>query len=266
MKFIHLSDTHLLPSGQETFGINPGAYFKACLDSIQTLHGDAELIVLGGDLTYNGQEEAYLEIADRLGGFPIPALFIPGNHDDRDLMSALLTGVEKDGLGFLHQVRQTQAGAFILLDTQSGPHDSQEGQYGILCRERLDWLSDRLEDNRDRPAYLFMHHPPFASGLAFMDQTRLRNPERLAELLNSHSNVRHIFLGHLHRPISGSWMGIPFSVPGSTSFQLALDLGKEPDLTISLEPPTYTVVTLEPDSIVVHLEQFTDQTRKIKVS
>ena len=264
MKFIHLCDTHLLPPGRESFDLDPEANFGACLESIRSLHGDAELVVLGGDLTYDGQAEAYRVLARRLEDFPLPALFLPGNHDDRDLMAAHLPGVVKDGSGFLHLVHQTSAGAFILLDTQSGPHNSRN-HHGLLCPARLAWLAARLEENKERPVYLFLHHHPFASGLAFMDRTRLLNPEKLAALLKGRSNVKHLFIGHLHRPICGSWMNLPFSVPGSTSFQLALDLERNSGLTISLEQPSYAVVTLSPDSTVVHLEHFLDDSRKIKV-
>ncbi len=265
MKFIHLSDTHLLPPGQQTFDMDPAAYLDSCLESIREKHPDAELMVFGGDLTYNGQESAYRALARGLEGFPLKALFIPGNHDDRKLMAEILPGVGPDEAGFLHQVRQTRAGAFILLDTQSGPHDSRN-HHGLLCPVRMEWLSARLEENRDRPVYLFMHHPPFASGLAFMDRTRLREPQKLAALLKPHSNIRHLFIGHLHRAVSGSWQDIPFSIPGATSFQLALDLGEKPDLTISLEPPSYAVVKLAEDSTIVHLEYFLDRSPKIKVS
>lgn len=264
MKFIHLSDTHLLPPGQKVFDLDPTDHLDSCLRSIRENHSDAELMVLGGDLTYDGQEEAYQTLSQRLEGFPIPALFIPGNHDDREAMAANLPGLVPDGSGFLHQVCQTQAGAFILLDTQSGPHKSKN-QHGLLCPARRDWLAARLEDNRDRPVYLFMHHPPFASGLAFMDRTRLREPEILAELLDHHPDVRHLFIGHLHRRLSGSWRGIPFSVPGSTSFQLALDLGPDPDLTISLEQPSYAVVNLSEETTIVHLEYFLDRSAKIRI-
>ena len=264
MKFIHLSDTHLLPPGQKVFEIDPGAYLESCLDSIRENHPDAELVVMGGDLTYDGQKEAYQALAQSLEGFPLPVLFIPGNHDDRETMAAILPGVVRDESGFLHQVRQTRAGAFILLDTQSGPHRSKN-HHGLLCPARREWLAARLEENRDRPVYLFMHHPPFATGMAFMDQTRLRQPEKLAGLLAAHPDVRHLFIGHLHRRICGSWKGIPFSVPGSTSFQLALDLGPEPELTISLEQPSYAVAVLEEETTIVHLEYFLDRSDKFKV-
>ena len=265
MKFIHLSDTHLLPPGQKAFEIDPTAYLDSCLESIRRNHGDAEFVVLGGDLTYDGQEEAYQILAKRLEGFPLPALFIPGNHDHRETMARTLSGVELDPDGFLHRVHQTSAGAFILLDTQSGPHHGRN-HFGLLCPRRLEWLAARLEENRDRPVYLFMHHPPFDSGLAFMDRTRLRAPEKLAALLQGRPNVKHLFLGHLHRPLCGSWMGLPFSVPGATSFFLDLDLAENSGLTISLEQPTYAVVTLTPDLTLVHLERFLDRPELIRVS
>jgi 3',5'-cyclic AMP phosphodiesterase CpdA len=172
-----------------------------------------------------------------------------------------LEGLEKDEAGYVQGVVRTSAGAFIFLDTQSGPHDSPE-QHGILCDRRLRWLEERLEENAGRPVYLFMHHPPFASGMTFMDRTRLRNDQDLARLLEGRQ-IMHLFLGHLHRPVSGSWRGVPFSVQASTCFQVALEMGSRPDLILSHEPPAYGVVLLTTEKTVIHQEYFLDRSPRI---
>ena len=49
-----------------------------------------------------------------------------------------------------------------------------------------------------------------------MDNCNLADGEILGEILNSHANVKHLFCGHLHRPLHGAWRGIPFSCQPST--------------------------------------------------
>jgi hypothetical protein len=82
----------------------------------------------------------------------------------------------------------------------------------------------------------------------------------LAEVLLEHGNVCHIFFGHLHRSLSGSWRGIPFSNLPGTNHQVALDFVVEDEVPGSHEPPAYAVIFAYADSTLVHLRNFTDRT------
>jgi hypothetical protein len=66
------------------------------------------------------------------------------------------------------------------------------------------------------------------------------------------------FFGHLHRPIFGSWRGIPFSTLRGTNHQVALRLEDTAKVPGSHEPPQYGVVLLGEDSITMHLHDFLD--------
>lgn len=60
----------------------------------------------------------------------------------------------------------------------------------------------------------------------------------LFAILNEHGNVRHIFAGHAHRPIAGSWRGIPISVLRGTNHQSALEFSPV-KLAVTHEPSAY---------------------------
>ena len=74
-----------------------------------------------------------------------------------------------------------------------------------------------MSRHADRPIYLFLHHPPFKVGIGSLDDCMLLDPEPLGRLLLAHGNVRHIFYGHVHRPIFGSfgneWRGLWGGMP-----------------------------------------------------
>ncbi len=74
-------------------------------------------------------------------------------------------------------------------------------------------------------------------------------------------NLRHLFFGHVHRPVSGSWRGVPFSALRSTVHQVALDWETEYPVPYTLETPGYNVIFLEPDKTVVHHHDFLDDSR-----
>jgi len=48
---------------------------------------------------------------------------------------------------------------------------------------RLNWLKARLDEQPDRPSMIFMHHPPFPTGLQHMDSINCRNAPAMAEIL-----------------------------------------------------------------------------------
>lgn len=59
MKFIHLTDTHLMAPGELLKGLNPQRRFAACIDDINRHHADAECCVMTGDVADLAQIEAY---------------------------------------------------------------------------------------------------------------------------------------------------------------------------------------------------------------
>jgi len=59
-----------------------------------------------------------------------------------------------------------------------------------------------------------------------MDEIRLIDSEPFADLVVGRPNIKHLFFGHLHRPLSGSWRGIPFSNVLGTNHQVELSFTK----------------------------------------
>ena len=90
-----------------------------------------------------------------------------------------------------------------------------------------------------------------------MDQYALQDSQNFYALLQPHrSRIRHMFFGHLHRPIGGSWHGIPFSVVRSPNHQLALDMHTSPEVPGCQESPGYGVVLIDESAVVVHHHDF----------
>jgi hypothetical protein len=66
------------------------------------------------------------------------------------------------------------------------------------------------------------------------------------------ARVRHVFHGHLHRPIAGSWRGLPISSLRGTAF--AVTLGQRPgEAAVSRrEAPCYALARVLGDDVAVH--------------
>lgn len=253
MKIIHITDFHLARPGERLWGLDPYDRLDRCLSDIARWHADAAFCVMSGDLTNRGETEAYGWIRERLESFPLESVLMVGNHDSRDAFVAAFPEVAVDPNGFVQSARETERGVFLFLDTLKGP--VSEGAY---CERRRAWLADQLDRARDKPVWIFMHHPPFDVGIPYMDRIKLEEPEKFAEVLSSHDDVRHIFFGHVHRAALVSWRKIPCtSLPG-INHQVPL-VSESVGGSYSDEPPMYGVVLIDDDQTMVHFEACLDR-------
>ena len=253
MKFIHVTDLHLVPEGDLLWGLRPDERLDACLDDIARHHADAAFVAITGDLAERGDVAAYILLKERLSRMSLPVLLMLGNHDDRENFKSVFSDVPLDHGGFVQQVREEHGGVFLFLDTLKGPPSSA----GLYTRERREWLARQLDKAGGRPVYLFMHHPPFSIAHELMDRIMLDDPEEFAALLQGH-DVRHIFFGHGHRAVSGMWRGIGFSALPSLNHQLPL-VGGSVETVYSHEPSAYGVVHVTGEGIIVHNDAFLDR-------
>ncbi len=259
--FLHLTDLHVTRVGAPPlYGLDPGERLAAAVADIARRHGPgsdapAAFAVITGDLTHHGEPEAYARLRTILAGLPCPAHLMLGNHDERDAFRAAFPEAPLDDQGFIQQAFATAAGTFITLDTKIPATHA-----GGLCRARLDWLAARLGED-DAPVFLCLHHPPYRVGITAMDTIPLRDADALAEVIAPYrARIRHLFHGHLHRPIAGSWRGIPASSLRGMSHQVALDFASRQNTPGSHEQPAYAVVRATAEDVVVHSHDFLDAT------
>nr|WP_276562376.1 phosphodiesterase [Hoeflea prorocentri] len=256
MKFIQLTDIHLIDGGRRLYGVSPESRLHAAIDSINREHDDADFVVFTGDQAHWGNEATYRVLTDAIARLNMPVKVLMGNHDHRETMIRMVPGVETDENGFVQSVMETEAGRCLFLDTKKeAPTDA--GEY---CPKRLGWLKQQLE-TADGPVLILMHHPPLKLGLKGMDIINLLDAEAFFDVLEPHvTKIRHIFFGHVHRPIFGNWRGIAFSSIRGLNHQLALDL-KAPETSVpgNFEPPVYAVVLADKDQVVTHMHEFMDR-------
>lgn len=253
MKIVQLSDLHLTLPGAELFGSAPLARLELAIDRIVVDHADAAFCLLTGDLADAGSDVAYASLAKALKQLPMPVHLLPGNHDQRAGLCQHFPPLAMDEGGFIQSAITTPAGYFLLLDTVEAG-----APWGSYCKWRSEWLAHQLATTGEQPLYIAMHHPPLALGIPSMDQFALRDAEAFWSLIAPHrTRIRHLFFGHLHRPIGGSWRGIPFSCTASPNHQVALDMTtlRSDDVPGSREPAGFAVILINADSVVVHHQQ-----------
>jgi 3',5'-cyclic-AMP phosphodiesterase len=259
MKLIHITDTHLVTPGLKLYGLDPLARLSAAIADINQHHDDAEIAVVTGDLTHWGEIEAYRSFQGCMRSLKVPYLVLVGNHDRRAACVDILSAAPRDRNGFVQGWRDTSHGRLVLLDTLD-----ETSHAGQLCERRLAWLTRTLaETPPDMPLFLFMHHPPFEVGVHAMDRIALAERAAFTDVVKPyHKRVRHLFFGHVHRPLSGSWMGIPFSTQRGTNHQVWFDLSPTAPHLASHEPPAYAVALVNEETVVVHTHDFLDRSAR----
>lgn len=253
MKFIHLTDLHLVPPGQMLYGLDPNARLQAAIADINARHADADFVLITGDLTHDGEPDAYAALKAALDTLPMPYRLLLGNHDVRGAFREIFPTTPVDDNGFVQSVAATPEGTLVMLDTlEAGTHE------GHLCEQRLAWLERTLVDLRDEPVLLALHHPPLALAIPTMDTLALKQSRELATLLEQHGNIRQIFFGHVHRPVHGVWRGIPFSTLRGLNHQVAMHTDLQSGIPGSHEPPAYAIVSVDGTTMVIHVHDFLD--------
>jgi len=259
MKIIQVTDTHLGARDEHIAGLSPIQRLAACVADIEAHHADAAFCVFSGDLTDAGKPQAYQALSEILSTLTPPVVLMMGNHDHRERLCAVFPQIKRDENGFVQWRLKSNAGNFLFLDTvDQGSHE------GLYCELRRRWLVERLAEAGDNAVYIFVHHPPFDVGIPGLDLIGLREHQAFADILAAHGNIAHLFFGHVHRPVSGSWHGIPFSSLRGTNHSVALDFSDPGYLPRCYEPPNYAVILIEDGKVLVHLHDFLDETKMIQ--
>ncbi|MER8707568.1 phosphodiesterase [Mesorhizobium sp. M0520] len=253
MKLIHLTDLHLVPAGAMLFGFDPAERMRKTIERINRDHADAELCVLTGDLTDEGDFASYELLRELLQEMRVPIRLLLGNHDSRQNFLRAFPGEPRDRNGFVQSVHETSVGRLIFLDTLV------EGLgHGALNEGRLEWLLERLTERPQAPAYLFAHHPLQPIGLPHFEPWNTENWRQTMRAMVGAGNVRHVFHGHVHVDVSGTWSGIPFSASRGVAHQIIPHLARR-DADFVEDAPAFDVALIDDDSVLVHRFEVNDR-------
>jgi 3',5'-cyclic-AMP phosphodiesterase len=238
MLIAQITDMHIRPEGTLAYQrIDTAGFLARAVDHILHLDPRPDVVLATGDLVDKGTDEEYRRLRRLLAPLPMPVYLIPGNHDDRDVMRAEFadhTYMPRDG--FIQYVVDDGPVRLVALDTLIPGKGG-----GRVDAERIAWLDARLAEAPTKPTLIFMHHPPFMTGIAYMDHISLEGADVLADVVRRHPQVERVACGHLHRTIQARWAGTVASTAPSTAHQVVLDIRHEADLGFTLEPPGYAL-------------------------
>ena len=193
-----LSDTHLAANRTlVVHGVNMTDYFMSVARELEAMAPKCAGVFVNGDCAYNtGEKSDYALMAAllepiRQAGMPVHIAL--GNHDNRQRFWEALQEEKaarrplKDRQVAL--VGTSRANWFVLdslEQTAAAP--------GMLGGEQLDWLARSLDDNRECPALILIHHNPGKGE----KNHGLKDTEALFEVIRPRKQVKAYIFGHTH--------------------------------------------------------------------
>lgn len=251
-KVLVFADIHMTVEGTRIGGRDPLSMMRAALAHAMSRHGDAEAIILLGDLTNTGHPAEYARLTEALSRVEIPVIPMTGNTDNREALLAAFPNAPVTKAGHIQGIIDLPRHRLITLDSLDAPPYRKTRHAGALCPDRMAWLLRAMESRGDRHPVVFVHHPPMKLGMPAHDAIRLTDGADLMEYLGEVPGV-YLICGHVHRALAGVSRAVPYSVIGSPTEEFALRLTGE-EIIPSDNPGCYGVVLLQKNGVVVHNE------------
>lgn len=193
---LQISDTHIVPEGALVSGRLETAHSLAMLvtriTSIRDQIGQIDAVLVSGDLSDDGSAESYERFKVLMAPLDLPLMVIPGNHDAREPMREAFSD-QFPKAGQLDWIRQVGDLTMIGLDTLI-----EGAGKGTLSAQSLAFLTNALVKAKDAPVLLALHHPPFSSGIRFMDNIGLTNKAEFCEIIANYQGKLRVVCGHIH--------------------------------------------------------------------
>jgi 3',5'-cyclic-AMP phosphodiesterase len=240
LRIAQISDLHIKPRGELAYGrVDTAKALEHCVEALNAFRPALDFVVISGDLADTPVREEYDYLLELLAPLKLRFAGIPGNHDGRDMMRAAFpSAAHASSSGPLNQTIAVGKLDLVLLDSSvpGKPH-------GELDVPTLQWLDTTLGSSTDRPALLFLHHPPFIAGIWHMDRQNLSNAAEFAAIIKRHPRVLLVATGHVHRAALTLFAGVPCTICPAPNHAVDLDLGQLREPSFKVEPPAFHLHT-----------------------
>ena len=188
LKFVHITDTHLLDNAEENFhSLNTKESLEAVLSHIETSYPDIDFLLFTGDISQTGSEESYALFKSVIQRYELPVFCVPGNHDTPSLLQQTVPNCPDESINI------TQLGQFSLALLNScvrGEH------HGMLSQRCLQQLYEHLHHSESQFNIIAIHHPPVPVNSSWLDEIALQNQTELLQVVKKHSDNTLLLFGN----------------------------------------------------------------------
>lgn len=211
LKFLHITDTHLLDLAEETFhGINTKESLEAVLVHSLARYTDIDFLLFTGDISQTGNEQSYALFESVIEQYDLPIFCIPGNHDNPELLQQFVP------ISPGNSINTIQLGKFSLVLLNSWVEDSHHGMITQYCLQQLD---EHLKNNQDKVNIIAIHHPPVSINSVWLDEIGLQNKADFLSVINRYQQSSLLLFGHVHQEFDQQMKELRLLATPSTCYQ-----------------------------------------------
>jgi len=217
---VQITDTHIVERGTLLYGqADTARHLGETVSEINAMRPQPDAVLITGDLVEHPGPATYSHFRDLIEPLQMPTYLMPGNHDDPDIM----WGYFRDSLMFPakppHYQYVIDDFPFRILMLNSHYDNSELPFFG---ERRQRWLDEQLSSS-DKPTLIAIHHPPFRTGIGFIDMVGQDWYWEMGEIVARHPQVLKIICGHGHIDLLGRLGSVPVQMVGSIAHQLIAD-------------------------------------------
>ena len=250
-KFVVISDLHLVPEGKLSQTIDTTGRLRQAVAHVNRFHGDAEFCILAGDLADRGDRDSYERLQAELPALDLRCHLTLGNHDHHGHFAEVFGDVTNSRTG-CHDLFLDHGGQRIIVMDSVRPGEHP----GEINDGQVEWLAEVLDEARDRPVIVIMHHN-ITELMVSTDGICLKHNDALLDALAGHPDLRHVISGHVHLNSSGSVRGIPFTTFAGNHYNIEPRAHDENERAPRHDGPgQYAVVWTGGNSTIVLCEDF----------
>lgn len=239
VRIAQITDTHLTAyEGGKLLGVNTDRTLKAVIDLAQQEREAPHLVLATGDLADAGAANAYRRAIDYFGMLTPHQFWLPGNHDDVDVMRTI-GGAQRN-------CDAVRAGAWQIVLLNSQIAGEVNGRLGPAELAKL----DRLLSNSEREGLhnlVCLHHHPVPIGCQWLDQQIVSDSDDFFDVIDCYKSVRAVAWGHVHQEIATRRGDVNLMCAPSTSIQFKPG---QIDFALDDVPPGYRWLELHADGRV----------------
>lgn len=211
ISLLQITDTHIMATPDATLlGVKTAHYFGAVLE--HAIHSETkfDLCLVTGDLAQDPCPESYQYLLNTLEKINLPSTCLPGNHDDFEMMQAILC-TDK-----VNCHKRVVLGNWQIICLSSQIPESPDG---YLSDAELSYLETSLRENPGLFTLIAVHHHCIPCGSGWMDTMVIQNAPELFGLFKRYPNVKAIINGHIHQSMDIQMDTVRVLSTPSTCFQ-----------------------------------------------
>jgi Icc protein len=234
IKLVQITDSHLgVNHGDPLLSMNPDDSLVDVLTLVNRQQPEIDLVLATGDIANDASLSAYQRFYTTVSDYLLaPMVWIPGNHDDHNMMEAIISGSK-------HRLIVKDNWLIIMLDS----HVPGE-IHGNFSQSELDYLASALADHLDKHVLISFHHQPVPIGSQWMDRYIVQNAHAFWEVISPYRTVKGVLWGHVHQEFDDEHNDVRLLSTPSTCIQFAPN---HDDFALEDIMPGYRWLELYPD-------------------